>query len=88
MELENRDLDEEMIGQPLWWRLLVTYLPWLHPFDQWRGHRHNFIVEDSSDTTRGLEESQTRHGNEDHDIERGDNININNESASSEEENA
>jgi hypothetical protein len=33
--LENTDLDEEMVGQRLWWRLLVTYLPWLHPFQRW-----------------------------------------------------
>jgi hypothetical protein len=43
--LEDTDLDEEMMGRRLWWRLLVTYLPWLHPFERWLRVRNQSVKE-------------------------------------------
>lgn len=32
---EDNTLDEGMVGQPLWWRLLVSWLPWLQAASVW-----------------------------------------------------
>jgi len=33
--LEDGDLDVDMIHQPVWWRYLVAWLPWLHAASSW-----------------------------------------------------
>lgn len=64
---ENNDLDEEMIGRPLWWRLLITYLPWLQPVVQWRRYRDGTSIADDGDL--GLSKSREQG---DADLERGE----------------
>ncbi|KIW00119.1 uncharacterized protein PV09_08301 [Verruconis gallopava] len=32
---EENELDEEIVGKPLWWGLMVSYLPWLQPVAMW-----------------------------------------------------
>jgi hypothetical protein len=38
LQFESDDLDPEMAGKSLWWRLLVSYLPWLQAAHIWFKH--------------------------------------------------
>ena len=70
--IENNDLDEEMVRQPLWWRLLVTYLPWLHPFERWRQWQRDGLPEQNEHGDANTDEKREHATSVLRDVERGD----------------
>lgn len=70
--LEDSDLDEEMIGQPLWWRLLVTYLPWLQPVATWWQCRNQPPTPGGAHPSSVPGEKLERLNSQESDLERGE----------------
>jgi hypothetical protein len=69
---DSSDLDEEMMGRPLWWRILVAYLPWLQPVVQWWRCR-NEVPAREQDTPSVLPREKLEHmESRESDIEHGD----------------